>query len=159
MKASSSGALEAAGISRTRNSAVRLGALAGRWKVQGDVAATEHGTALRWTSEEAAEWLPGECFLVLRWDARVGDRDFDGMAVFGCDAHEGYFATFYDNAGHHPTYLITIDDCTWTLTGEEQRATYEFAADGESIRIRWETKGKEGWQPLCDLRAERAKAH
>jgi hypothetical protein len=159
MKATPSGELTAADKPRTRNSAVRLGTLAGRWHVEGDVPANDNGPAAKWTSEEEAEWLPGECFLVNRWDARAGDSEFRGMTVFGCDADEGYFATFYDNSGHHPTYLLTIDEDTWTLTGEAQRATYEFAPDGESVHIQWEMKGKAGWQPLCDLTARRKKAH
>lgn len=159
MKATSSGALGAADKPRHRNAAVRLGQLVGRWHVEGDVAATEKGPASRWSSEELAEWLPGECFIVHRWDARVGKRDFRGMAVFGCDEQEGYFANFYTDGGHHPVYLVTIDEDTWTLTGEAQRATYAFANEGRSIHIRWEARGEEGWQPLCELAARRVDTH
>ena len=159
MKSSSSGQLEAADPPARHNLAFHLAALVGHWHVEGDVAETEHGPATRWRSEEHCEWLPGECFLVNRWDARVGDRPFEGMAVFGHDTESGYFATFYDNAGHHPTYLVTIEGNTWTLTGEAQRATYEFAEDGNEVRIRWETKGDEGWQPLCELQGRRGRSH
>lgn len=159
MKATSSGGLDAANRPGHRTSAMRLGTLAGRWHVEGEVERNENAAGSHWTSEEHAEWLPGECFLVHRWDARVGEGNFQGMAVFGCDAHDGYFATFFDNAGHHPTYLVTVDGDTWTLTGEEQRATYEFAADGQSIQIRWQAKGVDGWQPLCELTARRVKPH
>jgi hypothetical protein len=79
--------------------------------------------------------------------------------VYGCDEHEGYFANFYTDGGDHPTYLMTIDDHTWTLTGEAQRATFAFGPDGRSIDIRWETRGDEGWQPLCRLEAHRVETH
>ena len=138
---------------------LRRRSIAGRWRAEGDVSETENGPASRWASDEHAEWLPGERFLVNRWDAKVGDKDFRGMAVFGCDDRDGYFATFYDNAGNHPTYTITIEDNTWSLTGTEQRATYEFAADGQSIHVKWEMRGDQGWQPLCDLTSKRIDRH
>ena len=139
--------------------AARLAPLAGRWHFEGDVAPTAHGPASRWSSEENATWLPGKRFLVNQWDARVGERDFKGMAVFGHDAEHGYFAAFYDNAGHHPTYEVHIENATWHLTGEAQRATYQFAADLATVRVRWEVKGERGWVPLCQLQGTRITSH
>ena len=159
MKSTSSGQLEAADAPKHSNFVAILAPLLGDWHVEGDVEASEHGPAARWRSTERCEWLPGERFLVNRWDAKVGDRPFQGMAVFGHDAETGYFATFYDDAGHHPTYLVTIEGSTWTLTGEAQRATYEFSDGGRAMRICWETRGDQGWQKLCELRATRARPH
>jgi hypothetical protein len=139
--------------------AARLAPLEGRWHFEGDVAATAHGPASKWTSEEYCSWLPGKRFLVNQWDAKVGEREFRGMAVFGHDAEHGYFATFYDNIGNHPTYEIHLDGGTWHLGGEAQRATYQFERDGSSVRIRWETNEGGNWKPLCELVGTRITAH
>jgi len=131
----------------------RLEPLAGCWHVEGDVQKSAYGPASHWSSDERCEWLPGQRFLVNRWDARVGERDFKGMAVFGYDPHRGYFARFHDNAGNAPDYTVSMDGATWTLTGDAQRAVYEFSPG--SIAIRWEWRDEKGWYPLCTLNARR----
>lgn len=137
----------------------RLAPLEGRWHFEGDVAATDHGRPTAWSSEEHCSWLPGKRFLVNQWDARVGDRDFKGMAVFGHDVERGYFATFYDNLGNHPTYELQVDGGTWHLLGDAQRATYEFANDGRTVSIVWETSEGQGWKPFCELTGTRILSH
>jgi len=131
----------------------RLEPLAGCWHVEGDVQKSAYGPASHWSSDERCEWLPGQRFLVNRWDARVGERDFKGMAVFGYDPQRGHFARFHDNAGNAPDYRVSIDGATWTLTGEAQRAVYEFGAG--TIAMRWEWRDEKGWHPLCTLNARR----
>ena len=131
----------------------RLEPMAGCWHVEGDVQSSAYGPASHWTSDERCEWLPGQRFLVNRWDARVGERDFKGMAVFGYDPQRGYFARFHDNAGNAPDYRVSIDGTTWTLTGEAQRAVYEFGAG--TIAMRWELRDEKGWHPLRTLTARR----
>jgi ketosteroid isomerase-like protein len=133
--------------------AARLEPFAGHWVVEGEVQKSAYGPASRWTSDERCEWLPGQRFLVNRWDARVGERDFRGMAVFGYDPQRGYFARFHDHAGNAPDYRVSIDGPTWTLTGEAQRAVYEFGAG--TIAMRWEWRDDNGWHSLRTLRARR----
>ncbi|HEV3010642.1 MAG TPA: nuclear transport factor 2 family protein [Burkholderiales bacterium] len=131
----------------------RLEPFAGNWHVEGEVQKSAYGPASRWVSDECCEWLPGHRFLINRWDARVSERDFHGMAVFGHDAERGYFARFHDNAGTAPDYRVSIEGSTWTLTGEAQRAVYEFGSG--TIDIRWEWRDDKGWHPLCTLSARR----
>ena len=133
--------------------AARLAPFWGRWRVEGDVFASAYGPPGRWVSDESCEWLPGARFLVNRWDARVGERDFQGMAVFGYDPNRGYFARFFDNAGNSPEYRVAIVRATWTLTGDGQRAIYEFGAG--TVEIRWDWRDTSGWHPLCTLQARR----
>ena len=52
-----------------------------------------------------------------------------------------------------------IDGPSWTLAGESQRAFYDFARDGATVRIRWEVRGEKGWQPLCELTGRRITSH
>ena len=133
----------------------RLGRLAGHWRVEGDAYTDPHGAALHWKSDERYEWLPGERFLVNRWDARVGERSFRGMAVMGHDSARGYFAAFYDNAGNCPVYRVSVEDEVVYLDGERQRAMYKLAADGQSMQVHWDVRQAGGWQPLCNLVAKR----
>jgi ketosteroid isomerase-like protein len=131
----------------------RLESLTGHWHVEGEVQKSADGAAARWTSEERYDWLPGERFLVNRWDARVGEGDFQGMAVFGHDKDRGYFARFYDNAGNAPEYRVELDDTTLRIEGEAQRAVYEL---GElAMKIRWEWRDEQGWHALCTLTARK----
>jgi ketosteroid isomerase-like protein len=132
-----------------------LGVLAGRWRVEGNVHAADARPASRWTSEEHYQWLPGERFLVNRWDARVGEQDFKGTALLGHDAARGHFAAFYDNMGNCPTYRLTVESWRVIFDGERQRAEYRLAPDGKSMKIHWDSRSAGEWQPLCDLVALR----
>jgi len=136
--------------------AARLAPFCGHWRVEGEVFASAYGSAGRWVSKESCEWLPGERFLVNRWDARVGEREFRGMAVFGYDPNRGYFARFYDNAGNSPEYRVSIVGPAWTLTGEAQRAVYEFGTG--ALEIRWDWRDSSGWHPLCTLQARKVQS-
>lgn len=135
-----------------------LGIFAGRWHAEGPVHASANGPAAHWTSEEHYEWLPGERFMLNRWDARVAGRDFRGISVLGQDADRGYFAAFYDNGGHAPVYRVSVQGDVWTFAGEAQRATYTFSAGGAAMAVRWEWRDATGWHPLCDLSARRVRA-
>ncbi len=50
---------------------------------------------------------------------------------------------------------MTVDGPTWTLTGEHERATFQFSADGRTQEISWEWKPAGEWLPLCDRTARR----
>jgi ketosteroid isomerase-like protein len=134
----------------------RLAVFAGHWHVEGEVYAHADQLKSHWTSDESCEWLPGRHFLVNRWNAKIRSRDFRGMAVYGHDPKEGYSAAFYDNAGNHPRYRVSIEGSRWTLTGEAQRAVFEFSRDSETMKIHWDLRqGGGDWQAMCDLSARR----
>lgn len=133
--------------------AARLAPFLGHWRVEGEVFGSAYGPACRWSSEESCEWLPGGRFLVNRWDASVGERRLQGMAVFGYDPNRGYFARFYDSLGNAPEYRVSILGAAWTLTGDAQRAVYEFGAG--TMEIRWDWRDSSGWHALCTLHARK----
>jgi ketosteroid isomerase-like protein len=136
-----------------------LEVFAGLWHAEGDVYARGGKAPTRWKSHEHYAWLPGEQFMGNRWQAIVGGHPFEGLAVFGHDKERGYFSTFYDNAGNSPGYRVTVEGRRWTFSGEAQRAVYELAEDGRSMKIHWDAKGEDGaWQPLCDLKARRERS-
>ena len=134
----------------------RLEIFAGLWHVEGHVYASAYGQAARWVSDEQYEWLPGGQFLVNRWDARIGPREFQGMAVLGYDPADGYFAAFYDNAGNAPLYHVSVDSTVWTFSGNDQRAMVEVSSN--TMKVHWDWRDGAHWRPLCDLTAARSRS-
>ena len=93
----------------------RLNVFIGKWRAtgasyaDGQQADDPLASAVPWTSDETYEWLPGGFFLLHRFDAMAGKRVFKGTEIIGFEeARGGYFSRFFDNAGNHPEYLITV---------------------------------------------------
>ena len=82
---------------------------------------------------------------------------FVGTEVLGFDAAQGgYFTRFFDNAGNHPEYRVTVDGDVWTFSEPGTRATVTVGDDGRSMELNWEWKnGGRQWLPLCDRVAQR----
>lgn len=110
-----------------------------------------------WVSDESYEWLPGGFFLLHRWNARAGTRTFIGTEIIGFDsAKGGYFSFFFDNAGNHPVYHVSVHGDVWTFIEAETRAMVTIREGGRSLEFRWEWKnGGDDWLPLCDREARR----
>lgn len=140
----------------TKAEVARLEVFAGFWHVEGHVYASAYGQAACWVSDEQYEWLPGGQFLINHWDARIGAREFQGMAVLGHDPADGYFASFCDNAGNAPLYHLSADNSVWTFSGNDQRARYEVSAN--AMKIHWDWRDGAHWRPLCDLSAARSRS-
>jgi hypothetical protein len=94
------------------------------------------------------EWMPGEQFLIQRWDVPVPEAP-DGIAILGLDPqHEGrYLQHYFDTRGVARTYKMTFADGVWKLRRDEpdfspldfaQRFTGTFSADGSTITGAWE---------------------
>ena len=112
-----------------------------------------HSGASPWNSIHSARWHSGNYFIVQ--DERA-NGPFDTLSVMGWDAQAGrYFARTIENHGFARGYTLTVDGRTWTLTGEQERATLIFSADRRSQEISWEWKSAEVWLPLCDRTAQR----
>jgi hypothetical protein len=93
------------------------------------------------------EWLPGEQFLIQRWEISHPDAP-DGIAIIGLDADGGaYFQHYYDSRGVARAYTMTFTDGIWELLRESpdfsaldfaQRFTGRFTDGGDVIRGAWE---------------------
>jgi hypothetical protein len=93
------------------------------------------------------EWLPGERFLVQRWEVPHPDAP-DGIAVIGFDeGRQTYLQHYFDSRGVARLYEMRVSDRVWTLTRTEadfsplsfsQRFVGAFSADGRTIDGRWE---------------------
>ena len=139
----------------------RLEVFVGTWHCEGESFAEGQATddprasALPWISDETYEWLPGNFFLLHRWQAKAGSRRIEGAEVIGCDESAGgYFTRFFDNTGNHPEYRVEVEGPIWTFSEPSTRARVTVAAGGQSMRFDWEWKndGKD-WLPLCERTA------
>jgi hypothetical protein len=94
------------------------------------------------------EWLPGEQFLVERWQIPVPEAP-DGIAIIGADPErEGaYLQHYFDSRGIARVYKMTLEDGVWKLWRDEpdfsplnfsQRFTGTFSDDGNTISGAWE---------------------
>ena len=94
------------------------------------------------------EWLPGQRFLVERWEVPIPEAP-DGIAIIGADPErEGhYLQHYFDSRGVARVYKMSFGDGVWTLRREEpdfspldfrQRYTGAFSEDGTTIAGSWE---------------------
>ena len=141
----------------------RLDVFIGDWHSEGTSygdgqdAANPRASGAPWTSDESYEWLPGKFFVLHRWDAMAGKREFKGAEIIGYDEAKGsYFTLLFDNAGHHPEYRASVDGDVWTFKEMHTRATVTVQDGGSKMSFNWEWKnGGSDWLPLCDRVASR----
>jgi hypothetical protein len=108
------------------------------------------------------EWLPGERFLIQRWEVPVPEAP-DGVAIIGADPEsEGnYLQHYFDSRGVARVYKMSFEDGVWKLWRDEpdfspldfsQRYTGTFSNDGRSIVGRWEiSHNGKTWELDFDL--------
>jgi hypothetical protein len=141
----------------------KLSVFLGKWHAEGDSYAAgqkkddPRGAVEKWVSDETYEWLPGQFFVLQRWDAKTGANPFKGTAIINHDADTGnYMTRSYENHGFIRDYVTRVDGDTWTFTGDTERARIEFTSDGRTQKIAWEWRNPgEVWLPLCDRMAKR----
>jgi hypothetical protein len=96
----------------------------------------------------AFEWLPGERFLVERWEIPLPEAP-DGLAVIGADPSRqgGYLQHYFDSRGVARVYRMSFEQGVWKLWRDEadfspldfrQRYTGTFSDDGRAIVGAWE---------------------
>jgi hypothetical protein len=132
-----------------------LGAFIGEWTMAVALAGAPQGRVL-------FEWLPGERFLVERWDIPHPDAP-DGVAIMGYDEGRGTLLQHYfDSRGVARVYEMGLESGVWTLSRTKpdfsplnfwQRFAGRFSADGRTIEGAWETSHDEGstWEHDFDV--------
>lgn len=141
----------------------RLHVFIGKWHAEGESYAAgqtsqnPRGAIEKWLSDETFEWIPGQFFVLQRWDAVTGTNPFSGIAIFGWDhTNRHYMTRSYENHGHIRDYLTRVDGDVWTFIGDTERARVEFTDCGNTQNIAWEWRQPgEDWLPLCDRVAQR----
>jgi hypothetical protein len=88
------------------------------------------------------EWLPGEQFLVQRWEVPVPEAP-DGIAIIGFDrGRKTYLQHYFDSRGVARVYEMSFGDGVWKLwrDGDDfsQRFTGTLSDDGETIEGAWD---------------------
>jgi hypothetical protein len=94
------------------------------------------------------EWLPGERFLIQRWEIPIPEAP-DGIAIIGSDPErEGnYLQHYFDTRGVARVYKMSFENGVWKLWRGEadfspldfsQRYTGSFSDDGKTIAGAWE---------------------
>jgi Protein of unknown function (DUF1579) len=142
----------------------RLEIFVGKWHAEGKSYAAgqtkqnPRGATEKWLSDETFKWLPGQFFLMQRWDAMTGANAFQGTAIISWDdVNQHYMTRSYENHGFVRDYVTRVDGKTWTFTGDSERARVEFTDGGNTQNIAWEWRRPgEDWLPLCDRVAKRA---
>ncbi len=90
------------------------------------------------------------------WRARIAGKAFDTLSILGVETtSEAYFARTFENHGFYRHYGLAVDDRTWMLEGETERARTVFDDDGATQTITWEWLRDGRWLPLCDRVATR----
>lgn len=130
----------------------------GKWQVRGyNEPITPEGRRMEVTGFQEYAFIPGKFFLSGSWDHRFGDGSHRGICVLGYEPGQGvYFAHHYDSLGYVRRYQLELEGRRWTISGEEERATFVFGSDSSSYRELWELRRDgEAWRPLCVLEASR----
>jgi hypothetical protein len=108
------------------------------------------------------EWLPGERFLIQRWQVPVPEAP-DGIAIIGPDPeHAGnYLQHYFDTRGVARVYKMSFANGVWKLWRDEpdfspldfaQRFAGTFSEDGKTIAGRWEISNDgKTWERDFDL--------
>jgi hypothetical protein len=141
----------------------RLQVFIGKWHAEGTSYAAgqtkqyPRGATEKWLSDETFEWLPGQFFVMQRWDATTGANAFQGTAIISWDTtSQQYMTRSYENHGFVRDYVTRLEGETWNFTGDSERARVEFIDGGNIQNIAWEWRQPgEDWLPLCDRIARR----
>lgn len=90
----------------------RLSAWVGTWKSEGPaypLAESNQDTPAKTMPMKLTdtwEWLPGNFFLVHRWDGSVGEAAFNGIEILGYDVRaHAYDSHFFDNQATCPSMM------------------------------------------------------
>ncbi|MBV8991971.1 MAG: hypothetical protein JO372_25725 [Solirubrobacterales bacterium] len=99
------------------------------------------------------EWLPGNTFLVQRWEVPHPEAP-DGIAIIGIERErDGYLQHYFDSRGVSRLYRMSFENGLWSLWRTTpdfspldfwQRFTGRLGDDGNTIRGSWESSRDDG---------------
>ena len=108
-----------------------------------------------WLGTCEGRWHTGSFFLVQDERVDIAGKRFDTLSILGVDEDGEYFARSFENHGYTRDYQVERAGDRWTISGDAERASIEFAEDGKTQTITWEWKSENKWLPLCDQVAEK----
>ena len=121
-----------------------LEAFIGEWSIEVSMPGAPAGDI---GARATFEWMPGETFLLQRWQVPVPQAP-DGLAVIGYDEGRGTLLQHYfDSRGVARVYEMSLEGNVWALSRTEpdfapldfaQRYVGTFSEDGRTIEGAWE---------------------
>ena len=122
----------------------RLAALVGEWRMESEFEDTPPADS---GARVAFEWIPGQRFLLQRWEIPGLDplaMPAAGIAIIGADPEGAgrFLQHYFDSRGVARVYKMSFDDGVWKLWRDSpdfsQRYTGSFSDDGKTISGAWE---------------------
>jgi hypothetical protein len=143
----------------------RLNVFVGTWDTEGHQCESSVGPAAKIRAVETYQWLPGEFFLVHRFEGQVRDSAAGCIEIVGYDAQSQSYPThtFYNN-GLANEWRSHERDGTWTLAGDwhmqaksvKVRCTTAFSDAGHTMRSKWEQSSDgSSWETFWDVKASK----
>src|SRR3954454_7638810 len=119
--------------------------LVGEWRM---MPTFKHMPPVDTSARVTFEWMPGERFLIQRWEVPVPEAP-DGLAIIGLDPEqEGrYLQHYFDTRGVARVYRMSLANGVWSLWRDRadfspldfaQRYTGTFSEDDKTIVGAWE---------------------
>ena len=138
----------------------------GKWNTEGEAQPSPWGPAGKMAGVDTFEWLPGEFFMMHRWEVRQGTVDIKGVDILGYDARSKvYTLQYFDNFGESGLQRGGLQGDSWTWTHDSTfegrplklRCMDEFeSTDVMRHKCEYSTDGTK-WMPSIELRGTRAK--
>ncbi len=116
-----------------------LQSFVGEWRVEGGI--------------ESYEWLPGDYFLVHRFDRGTDENRLTGIGWIGYDATNGAYLSYsISNVGYFRIYQVQITPGEICFLGSSERGVVRLSKDGQTMISKWEQLNAAGrWVPYYDL--------
>ena len=122
----------------------------GHWASEGTTVATDDEPSMRIIGTDIYEWFADGRFLMHRVHVRVGDQPVEAIEFIGEPDDGALTMRSFDNEGavgvmraQSRRHRVVV------FVGDTTRSTMEIAADGETMRARWERladgTGPTGW--------------
>jgi hypothetical protein len=130
-----------------------LGILIGTWDTTIVPANPDGSDGAPSQAIDVYEWSPNGQFLYHTVDAMMGGERVQSMEVAAAEPSSGRYVTHsYDADGSVNRFSATLSDRAWRLTGEAQRFSGQFNADGTVLTGYWEQRTDAGsWSPLMKV--------
>ncbi len=130
----------------------------GRWQITGhNFPVTLNGLETDVYGEDEYSWLPGNFFLMDKWQHLTKSSSHIGISILGFDEEEQkLFSRNFDNLGFERRYFLMYDGNSWKFDGPQERSVRVYSMDKLSYTEHWEMKdGNGAWMPLCVMNGKK----
>jgi len=132
-----------------------LAMLTGKWKLSGVGHAAPGADGYRIYGTESYDWVPGGHFLSGKWDMLFDVAAYKGVSIMGYNAVKKHlYMTHFDDAGYVRHYKVRVCGNHWSITGNRERISIHFAANGQSFTEKREiSTDNTTWKLHCSIDA------